>query len=85
MAALLTGTPNVSISVDVYTDGSGPPGPNQILSDTRAVAVRLALVARNVPPSLLVAHGFGATKPIASDATPAGRERNRRVEIHSVR
>jgi OOP family OmpA-OmpF porin len=51
------------------------------LSEERAQAVRAALIARGARPDSIVAVGYGNSRPIASNATAAGRGQNRRVEV----
>jgi flagellar motor protein MotB len=46
-----------------------------------AEAVKQALVASGISPDLIVTRNYGATRPRASNASPAGRAQNRRVEI----
>ncbi len=70
-----------TIHVDGYTDSSGGPTINEPLSDDRADNVRKALeklVDRDVK---FVAEGHGADNPVASNDTPEGRQKNRRVTI----
>jgi outer membrane protein OmpA-like peptidoglycan-associated protein len=43
--------------------------------------VRAALIARGARPDAVVAIGYGNVRPVASNATAAGREQNRRVEV----
>jgi outer membrane protein OmpA-like peptidoglycan-associated protein len=38
-------------------------------------------VQNGVAPGRLTARGYGATRPIADNKTPAGREQNRRVQF----
>jgi outer membrane protein OmpA-like peptidoglycan-associated protein len=64
-----------------YTDSTGSPQHNQVLSERRADAVRDYLLGRGVIPQRLTAYGRGEADPIASNATEAGRQLNRRVEI----
>jgi chemotaxis protein MotB len=54
---------------------------NWELSSARAVTVTELLVAKGVPGPSLVAAGFGEFYPISGNGTPAGRQRNRRIEI----
>jgi chemotaxis protein MotB len=55
---------------------------NWELSTARAVnVVRFLVEKASVPPQRLVASGYGEWSPIASNKTPAGRARNRRIEI----
>jgi|SRR5579875_575228 len=74
------------IAVKGYADNvpvtGGPWYSNFMLSSARATAVVLRLAhADDVAEDRLVAEGFGATHPVASNATAAGRARNRRVDI----
>lgn len=71
------------ITVSGFTDNVGKPEANQRLSSHRALRVMQALIAQKVPASMLSAQGYGAADPVASNATPEGRARNRRV-IFSV-
>ena len=64
-----------------HTDSVGPEDYNLDLSLRRAEAVRDALVAYGVPPERLSVEGRGEAEPRASNATEAGRQLNRRVEI----
>jgi chemotaxis protein MotB len=54
---------------------------NWELSVARAAGVVRALERAGVPPEQLSAQGFGPYKPIESNTEPAGRARNRRIEI----
>jgi chemotaxis protein MotB len=55
---------------------------NWELSVTRAVnVVRFLSETAKVPPKRLMAAGFGSHQPVASNGSPAGRARNRRIEI----
>jgi outer membrane protein OmpA-like peptidoglycan-associated protein len=64
-----------------HTDSIGSEAYNQALSLRRAEAVVDALVARGVPAGRLSAAGRGESEPRADNATEAGRQLNRRVEI----
>jgi outer membrane protein OmpA-like peptidoglycan-associated protein len=65
-----------------YTDNTGNPAENLTLSQRRAEAVRDALIKDGANPDTLVAKGYGSADPIASNDTPEGRLRNRRIEYH---
>jgi OOP family OmpA-OmpF porin len=69
------------ISVEGHTDSTGSAQHNQTLSDQRAAAVRDYLVAHGVEPGRLASRGWGETRAVADNGTPAGREANRRVEF----
>lgn len=62
-----------------FTDDVGDPASNLVLSKQRANAVADALRSRGVIPGRVT--GFGSENPVASNSTPDGRERNRRVEV----
>ena len=68
-----------------YTDSTGNAEDNVALSQKRADAVREALIEDGVDPDMLVAKGYGSADPIASNDTPEGRSRNRRIEYHVVK
>jgi len=72
--------------VDVYghTDSTGSDSYNQTLSENRARTVMNYLISQGVPAARLRSQGFGETMPVASNDTPEGRARNRRVEIKIV-
>lgn len=73
--------PAVQVEVRGYTDASGNEASNLKLSRERAEKVSQALQARGIPAANLLVTGYGPEKPIASNQTPEGRQRNRRVEI----
>ncbi len=64
-----------------YTDSTGSAATNNALSLRRANAVSNYLRLQGVDGNRIVTDGLGSQKPIASNATAAGREQNRRVEI----
>jgi outer membrane protein OmpA-like peptidoglycan-associated protein len=68
-----------------YTDNTGNPAENIALSQRRADAVRDALIKDGANPDTLVAKGYGSADPIASNDTPEGRLRNRRIEYHILK
>ena len=79
VAQLLREHPKLRLSVEGHADARGEPQPNMQLASARAQAVCAALHALGVEPPRLVSHSFGATLPIADNATAEGRQRNRRV------
>jgi len=64
-----------------HTDSRGPEDYNQKLSQERARSVRQYLVDKGMDASAIAAEGEGEGDPIATNETPAGRARNRRVEL----
>lgn len=73
-----------SLQVLGYTDSTGNDTINIPLSQRRAAAVAQYLGLRGVASTRITAAGMGAQNPIASNATAAGREQNRRVEIYLI-
>ncbi|MBC7358481.1 MAG: OmpA family protein [Desulfacinum sp.] len=81
VAGVLNNYPQTRIRVEGHTDSTGSETYNQQLSERRAMAVKNALVARGVDPARIDVVGYGESKPIATNATEAGRQLNRRVNI----
>lgn len=81
---LLKTWPEFRIRVSGHTDNTGRPDVNLRLSRERARAVSDWLSARGVPPEQVISKGYGATQPIADNATAEGRSRNRRIEVRYV-
>lgn len=73
--------PNSRVRVIGHTDNTGSAAYNKDLSVRRANSVRSILLSSGVSGNRVVARGRGENQPIASNATPAGRAANRRVEI----
>jgi outer membrane protein OmpA-like peptidoglycan-associated protein len=74
--------PKSKISIEGHTDNTGEASYNQTLSERRAAAVKDYLVKNGVTDGGRIATvGHGESKPVASNATRAGRLQNRRVEI----
>lgn len=69
------------IKITGYTDSTGPARYNQNLSLRRAKAVRDYLVSQGADAGKMEVSGMGKANPVASNATKAGRAKNRRVEI----
>ncbi len=69
------------VLVEGHTDSVGGDTYNLGLSQRRADAAKTALIARGISPDRIMTKGYGKQYPIAGNATPAGRQQNRRVEI----
>lgn len=85
-ANLLKKHPNRKIRVEGHTDNvpiHNEEFPNnQALSEGRAKSImKFFANAGGIPEGRMTAGGFGQTRPIAANATPEGRQKNRRVEI----
>jgi outer membrane protein OmpA-like peptidoglycan-associated protein len=73
------------VEIAGYTDNTGEQALNVALSQKRAEAVRQMLVKFGAEPEMLIAKGYGSADPVASNDTPEGRRRNRRIEYHIVK
>ncbi|OIO69134.1 MAG: flagellar motor protein [Zetaproteobacteria bacterium CG1_02_53_45] len=58
---------------------------NEALSKARADSVAAALISAGIPQDIVHAEGFGASNFVADNRTAAGRESNRRAEVHLVK
>jgi outer membrane protein OmpA-like peptidoglycan-associated protein len=81
LAQLMRRDPDRDIAIEGFTDSEGPIETNRRLSQSRAAAVKSALVARGIEPGRIDSRGYGPAFPVASNETPTGRQLNRRVEI----
>lgn len=81
IANILIMNPTYLIEVQGHTDAVGTSESNLMLSDSRALAVRNYLVSKGVNPNTITSKGYGEDKPVADNATKAGKAKNRRVEF----
>jgi outer membrane protein OmpA-like peptidoglycan-associated protein len=84
VAATLASYNQTFIDVYGHTDSTGNDSINVPLSQNRAQAVSSYLNNRGVASARIGTQGFGASQPVASNATVEGRQQNRRVEIKIV-
>lgn len=82
VAAKIKHFENVPMELAGHTDSVGSDAYNEKLSQQRAESVREFLVEQGVPGANLAAKGYGESKPVADNKTDAGRQLNRRVELH---
>jgi OOP family OmpA-OmpF porin len=73
--------PKIKVEITGHTDNTGDPRANLILSTERAQAVKDYLVNRGISPTRLTSKGMGEGQPIASNKTPEGKAKNRRIEF----
>ena len=69
------------LTIAGYTDSRGSAVTNRELSQARAQAVGDALAQLGIDGDRITAQGFGEENPIADNATPSGRAKNRRIVI----
>lgn len=81
LAEALKSYPDTEVSIEGHTDSTGTSAYNQDLSERRAAAVREFLLAQGVSRARVDTLGLGEHQPVASNATSAGRQQNRRVEV----
>lgn len=81
LAALMKKKPTWKLKIAGHTDNQGKPAANMKLSEKRAKAVKAYLASKGVAEANLLPEWYGQTKPIASNKTPEGRQKNRRVEM----
>ncbi|GHA90509.1 hypothetical protein GCM10009069_11810 [Algimonas arctica] len=82
LASAANQCPNFRIAINGYTSSDGEAEMNQKLSEDRANAVLFYLSEQGgIELARLAARGLGSDNPIASNATPEGREQNRRIEF----
>ena len=81
LAAVLDRQPDRHITIAGFTDSTGSDAYNQTLSESRADAVRDVLMSAGVAPGRITTRGYGKAYPVATNASTAGRQLNRRVEV----
>ena len=81
VSGIILAHPGLKIEVEGHTDSVGGDDFNMKLSENRANAVRAYLVEQGASRDGVTARGFGKTVPVADNATAAGRQMNRRVEL----
>jgi len=73
--------PHLRVEISGHTDNTGTQNYNQQLSEKRAKSVYSYIISKGVAPSRLLWKGFGSLKPIQTNDTEEGRQRNRRIEF----
>jgi outer membrane protein OmpA-like peptidoglycan-associated protein len=81
LSGIVLAHPGLRLEVEGHTDNTGSDELNQTLSERRAETVRGYLVDQGLAGDSVMSKGFGKAMPVADNGTPAGRQRNRRVEI----
>ena len=74
--------PRSELIIEGHTDSHGGDDFNQKLSQERAESVQQYMInAMRIPSYRLIATGYGETRPVASNETETGRQKNRRIDI----
>jgi len=81
LSGIVLAHPGLNLEVEGHTDSTGSDELNQKLSEQRGSTVRSYLIEQGLSEGQVTSKGFGKTMPIADNNTPAGRQKNRRVEI----
>ena len=81
LGAYLKANPQVQLRIDGYTDSRASAEHNQLLSQHRAESVESALAGMGVREGRVHVEGHGEADPVATNATPQGRQLNRRVSV----
>ncbi len=81
MAMWLEQNPAIELEIDGHTDNEGTYDRNMQLSQERAEAIKKQLVSFGVNGSRLKTKGYGDTRPVTTNKSPAARAANRRVEF----
>ncbi len=81
IAGIVVSHPGLKLEVEGHTDSVGGEEYNQRLSENRAGAVRDYLIQQGVRSDTITARGFGESQPAVSNASAAGKQQNRRVEL----
>ena len=75
----------ISIEIAGHTDNVGTPEVNLKLSQDRANSVREYLIKKGIAENRVIAKGYGDSQPIASNDTDAGKQKNRRTEVRTLK
>ncbi len=76
--------PEIEVEILGYTDNVGKKSSNMKLSLARANAVKDWLVKKGIDEKRIATKGFGSDKPVMSNATAEGKQKNRRIEFFRV-
>ena len=84
--ALLKENPTVKIEIGGHTSiNTSDQKFNEELSSNRALAVKKYLVSKGIDSPRIRTEGFGDSKPLESNTTEEGRQKNRRVEFKIIK
>ena len=81
LAEILKKYPQITIEIGGHTDNTGDAAQNKTLSQQRADIVKTYLVDQGIGAGRLTSVGYGSSKPVDTNDTDAGRQKNRRTEF----
>ena len=81
LADTLNKSKDWTLEIQGHTDDKGSDDFNMKLSQNRADSVRNYLITKGVLSDIIIAKGFGESKPLVTNDSDANREKNRRVEF----
>lgn len=85
LVTFMNTNPNLSISIEGYTDNTGSEEYNQELSEKRAETVFNELITRGISKNRISYKGYGSKNPIKPNTSDANRQSNRRIEFRVIR
>lgn len=80
----LKGNQKMKVEIAGHTDNIGDSKTNMVLSQKRADAVMIYLTGNGISQNRILAKGYGASAPVASNDDEAGRQKNRRTEVKVI-
>lgn len=81
IAEIMKAYPPVTLKIGGYTDNTGTPEANLLLSQQRADSTMQELITLGIDATRLEAEGYGENHPVADNATEEGQQMNRRIDI----
>ncbi|MDN5214327.1 OmpA family protein [Fulvivirgaceae bacterium BMA12] len=85
LVELLKVKQHMSIRLAAHNDGKGGVKASQLLTEKQAVSVKNYLVSEGIAADRLAVIGYGGKFPMASNQTPQGRAKNRRIEVEIIK
>jgi outer membrane protein OmpA-like peptidoglycan-associated protein len=77
----LTQNPTKQVEIQGHTDEVGGAEKNLLLSEKRALSIKMVLIQHKINPERIKTIGFGNTQPKIKNPTALDRKQNRRIEI----
>ncbi len=85
ISEIMRAYPNIEIMIGGFTDSTENEADNLKLSKEKANSVMAELVSLGVAQNRMKAEGYGSKNPVASNKTPRGRARNRRIDLKVIK